>query len=245
VVTQYSIVFFIFRCGLMSGSNKFSKSNLAVITNPKDAIEQAYESVRTQSAKPGLSSGRSPALLAAKPLADPVQLDSRERVLRQQHLIESLTNELRRTQQQIGDLEQQLQDSKQQGSRQSQQVQTLESVCQDLRGCLQRQRQQTLEFKAAVEKGMGLAHESQGQGKQEICIPRPSDPTEFPPPSSLTRPTAPIRPWSTSTVSPTGRPAHLSHPDHSSRMMPDPAARKLKRSPTQIDLPSFTRRHSG
>ncbi len=228
----------------MSGSNKFSKSNLVVITNPQDAIEQAYESVRMQPAKPGLLE-RSLGLPTTKPLVAPVQSDSRERVLRQQHLIESLTNELRRTQHQIGDLEQQLQESKHHSDRQSQQVQTLESVCQDLRGCLQRQRQQTLEFKAAVEKGMGLAHGSQDM--QEICIPRPNDPTEFPPPSSLTRPTAPIRPWSTSTstVSPTGRPAHLSHADHSSRLVADASVRRSKRSPSQIDLPSFTRRHSG
>ncbi|MBW4550412.1 MAG: hypothetical protein KME35_04790 [Aphanocapsa sp. GSE-SYN-MK-11-07L] len=226
----------------MSESNKFSKSSLAVITNPKDAIEQAYENVRLQPNKPSWQ-GRSQVLPPPQSLPV-VRTENRERVLRQQHLIESLTNELRRTQHQIGDLEQQLQESRHNSDRQSQQVQTLESVCQDLRGCLQRQRQQTLEFKAAVEKGMGLAHASHGQGSQEICIPRPNDPTEFPPPSSLTRPTAPIRPWSTSTVSPTGRPAHLSHPDHSSRIVPEASARKLKRSPTQIDLPSFTRRHS-
>jgi hypothetical protein len=235
----------------MSGSNKFSKSNLATITNPKATIEQANKNAQVQPAQPGLKP-RSPALPVAKTLADSAQTDAQERVLRQQHLIESLTNELRRTQQQIGDLDQQLQEARHDGDRQSQQVQTLESVCQDLRGCLQRQRQQTLEFKAAVEKGMGMADQPQEQGIQEICIPRPIDLAEMPPPSSLTRPTAPIRPWSTSTASPTGRPAHLAHKElghkekeHPSRIVPDASTRKSKRSNSQIDLPNFTRRQSG
>ncbi len=235
----------------MSDFNKFSKSNLATITNPKAIIEQAYENVCTQPTKPGLQE-RSPALVVTTALADPNQIACQERVVRQQHLIESLTNELRRTQQQISDLEQQLQEARHDGDRQSQQLQTLESVCQDLRGCLQRQRQQTLEFKAAVEKGMGMSDQSQEQGGQEICIPRPIDLAEMPPPSSLTRPTAPIRPWSTSTASPTGRPAHLSHKElghkekeHSSRVLPDAQAHKATRSPSEIDLPRFTRRQSG
>lgn len=223
----------------MNDSYKFDKSNLATITNPKALIERAAEQPRRS-----LSIASIPEIEIHPDYASPrvnitpqqSEIENSQRIYRQQQLIESLTHELAQNQQRVTELEQLLQESDQHNNRQARQLQTLEAICQDLRSCLQRQRQQTLEFKAAVEKCMIMTGQSpEAEMEREFCILLPPELTldQQPAPSRLSRPTAPIRPWQATTTS-TER---ESSPVSSLK----PPSSRPQRSRSQVQLPSFHR----
>jgi TolA-binding protein len=231
----------------MHCSGKFDKSNLAQITNSKALIERTGErlgpdqkiSSRTEFENYPV---KEKSLLSPLPMQERIEQEGIE----SRQSMASLRTELGQCQQRVLELEQLLQETQQQSNRQSQQLQTLEAVCQDLRSCLQRQRRQTLEFKAAVEKCMLMSTQSDlGQEvkpnletEREFCIPLPMELTlnQSSPPSRLSRPTAPIHPWQ-SLKSERISIQPESFPETGQK---NPIS-KSRRSRSQVQLPSFPR----
>jgi chemotaxis protein CheY-P-specific phosphatase CheC len=221
----------------MSGAqnSKFDKSELSAIANPKRLVEQVIEetessesvihSVPTEKASVAQTQLQTQAG-AGIDLVTPVPetqspTDYQQKMAIQQKVIESLTNQLNETCQQLAELESVLQDVRQNSDRQQQQLKTSEAVCQDLRARLQRQTQQTLQFKTALEKCIELpsnacSNDATGP-EREICLPLVAEDAELP-------------------TSPTFEQATRA-------LNPRPAAPALpKKFSHRVELPSFTRR---
>ncbi|EKQ69211.1 hypothetical protein OsccyDRAFT_1834 [Leptolyngbyaceae cyanobacterium JSC-12] len=125
---------------------------------------------------------------------------SQQTVQQQQSLIDTLSTQLEISQQRIAQLERDCALSQQRYNEQLQLVSQAENTCRDLRMRLHRQQQQTLQFKAALEKSIEL-HSTVEAAQSEPALVENSSPatgtTAFIPKAQ------PVRPWSTPPANPT------------------------------------------
>lgn len=105
---------------------------------------------------------------------------SHQASVRQQILIETLSEQLQSGQERIAQLERECSYTQQRYNEQSHQLLQAANTCRDLRSRLQRQQQQTLQFKAALEKSLEM--------------PKPTEPQQ--PHRSFVPKAQPIQPWS-------------------------------------------------
>jgi myosin heavy subunit len=99
---------------------------------------------------------------------------------RQQILIETLSEQLQGGQERIAQLERECSFTQQRYNEQSHQLLQAANTCRDLRTRLQRQQQQTLQFKAALEKSLEMPTSTDTQQPHRSFVPKAQ----------------PIQPWS-------------------------------------------------
>lgn len=99
---------------------------------------------------------------------------SHQASVRQQILIETLSEQLQSGQERIAQLERECSYTQQRYNEQSHQLLQAANTCRDLRSRLQRQQQQTLQFKAALEKSLEMpkANDTQPQPPQRGFVPK-------------------------------------------------------------------------
>jgi hypothetical protein len=107
--------------------------------------------------------------------------------VRQQLLIETLSEQLQSSQERIAQLERECALTQQRYNEQSHQLMQEVNTSRELRSRLHRQQQQTLQFKTALEKSLDMTNSSQLSGQQT-----PQRGTLI----SLIHKTQPIQPWS-------------------------------------------------
>ena len=120
---------------------------------------------------------------------------SHQTVQRQQILVETLTEQLASSQERIAQLERDCALTQQRHNEQVQQVLQAEGVCRDLRLRLHRQQQQTLQFKAALEKCLEMPAVYGQPGMPDLTIDDSAEPLDafaalLPPKNQ------PVKPWS-------------------------------------------------
>ena len=117
---------------------------------------------------------------------------------RQQILIETLTDQLEISQEQVAQLERECASTQAVCNRQSYQLVETENICRELRSRLSRQQRHTLQFKVALEKCLEVP--IPGQGQSDTVPPESSTPafdrTEAP---LFVSKAQPIPPWSAQT----------------------------------------------
>jgi len=117
---------------------------------------------------------------------------------RQQILVETLQTELHKSRQYISDLEQNVAVLQQQCASLGQQRAQAESDCHDLRLRLHRQQQQTLQFKAALERSLEtpvhLPTVLEEVAESAVEAEQPTPPAMTPPTVRVNNP--PVQPWS-------------------------------------------------
>jgi hypothetical protein len=106
---------------------------------------------------------------------------SHQASVRQQILIETLSEQLQSGQERIAQLERECSYTQQRYNEQSHQLLQAANTCRDLRSRLQRQQQQTLQFKAALEKSLEMPKSTEPQQPHRGFVPK----------------AIPIQPWST------------------------------------------------
>lgn len=99
---------------------------------------------------------------------------------RQQILIETLSEQLQSSQERIAQLERECSFTQQRYNEQSHELLQAANTCRDLRTRLQRQQQQTLQFKAALEKSLEMPTSTETQKPERRFVPKAQ----------------PIQPWS-------------------------------------------------
>jgi len=115
-----------------------------------------------------------------------------------QTTIATLTNQLDCSQQRIAQLERDCALSQQRYNEQLQLVSQVENTCQDLRMRLHRQQQQTLQFKAALEKSIEMNAVLDASHVEPTSISDNSPhPTQEEAPTSFIPKARPVQPWST------------------------------------------------
>jgi len=120
---------------------------------------------------------------------------SHETAQRQQILVETLTAQLKSSQERIAQLERDCALTQQHHNEQVQQVLQAESACRDLRLRLHRQQQQTLQFKVALEKCLEMPTVYENQVIPDDALPDGSTPPDAL--SALQKPkNQPVKPWS-------------------------------------------------
>lgn len=120
---------------------------------------------------------------------------SHQTAQRQQILVETLTAQLESSQERIAQLERDCALTKQHYNEQVQQVLQAESACRDLRLRLHRQQQQTLQFKAALEKCLEMPTVYENQVIPDDALTDGSTPPDAL--SALLKPkNQPVKPWS-------------------------------------------------
>jgi hypothetical protein len=97
---------------------------------------------------------------------------SHQASVRQQILIETLSEQLQSGQERIAQLERECSYTQQRYNEQSHQLLQAGNTCRDLRSRLQRQQQQTLQFKAALEKSLEMPKASDTQPPQRGFVPK-------------------------------------------------------------------------
>lgn len=112
---------------------------------------------------------------------------SHQAAVRQQLLIETLSEQLQSSQERIAQLERECALTQQRYNEQSHQLMQEVNTSRELRSRLHRQQQQTLQFKTALEKSLDMTNSSQLSGQQP-----PQRGTLI----SLIHKTQPIQPWS-------------------------------------------------
>jgi hypothetical protein len=112
---------------------------------------------------------------------------SHQAAVRQQLLIETLSEQLQGSQERIAQLERECALTQQRYNEQSHQLMQAGNTCRELRSRLHRQQQQTLQFKTALEKSLDMTNASQLSGQQP-----PQRGTLI----SLIHKAQPIQPWS-------------------------------------------------
>lgn len=112
---------------------------------------------------------------------------SHQAAVRQQLLIETLSEQLQSSQERIAQLERECALTQQRYNDQSHQLMEGANTCRELRSRLHRQQQQTLQFKTALEKSLDMTNSSQLSGQQ-----LPQRGTLI----SLIHKAQPIQPWS-------------------------------------------------
>lgn len=105
---------------------------------------------------------------------------SHQASVRQQILIETLSEQLQSGQERIAQLERECSYTQQRYNEQSHQLLQAANTCRDLRSRLQRQQQQTLQFKAALEKSLEMPKNTEPQQPHRGFVPK----------------AIPIQPWS-------------------------------------------------
>jgi hypothetical protein len=127
---------------------------------------------------------------------------SQQTVQQQQQLVDALTEQLATSQERIAQLERDCALSQQRYAEQVQLATQLDNTCRDLRMRLHRQQQQTLQFKAALEKSLETAPVI-GSGHIISSEPLTSSPDAEHPESATFLPKAqPVKPWSKTPESP-------------------------------------------
>jgi hypothetical protein len=139
-----------------------------------------------------------------------VELEQSHRMAqRQQILVETLTEQLQSSHEQIAQLERDCANVQARSSEQAQGLLQSEHTCRDLRSRLQRQQRYTLQFKAALEKCLDVPTAT-AQGVVADLLPDTSAPTPEAAPVKLNIPRSqPVQPWSSTieadvTASPVG-----------------------------------------
>jgi hypothetical protein len=112
---------------------------------------------------------------------------SHQAAVRQQLLIETLSEQLQGSQERIAQLERECALTQQRYNEQSHQLMQAGNTCRELRSRLHRQQQQTLQFKTALEKSLDMTNANQLSGQQP-----PQRGTLI----SLIHKAQPIQPWS-------------------------------------------------
>jgi len=97
---------------------------------------------------------------------------SHQASVRQQILIETLSEQLQSGQERIAQLERECSYTQQRYNEQSHQLLQAGNTCRDLRSRLQRQQQQTLQFKAALEKSLEMPKAIGTQPPQRGFVPK-------------------------------------------------------------------------
>lgn len=97
---------------------------------------------------------------------------SHQASVRQQILIETLSEQLQSGQERIAQLERECSYTQQRYNEQSHQLLQAANTCRDLRSRLQRQQQQTLQFKAALEKSLEMPKTTGTQPPQRGFVPK-------------------------------------------------------------------------
>lgn len=97
---------------------------------------------------------------------------SHQASVRQQILIETLSEQLQSGQERIAQLERECSYTQQRHNEQSHQLLQAANTCRDLRSRLQRQQQQTLQFKAALEKSLEMPKTTDTQPTQRGFVPK-------------------------------------------------------------------------
>ncbi len=97
---------------------------------------------------------------------------SHQASVRQQILIETLSEQLQSGQERIAQLERECSFTQQRYNEQSHQLLQAGNTCRDLRSRLQRQQQQTLQFKAALEKSLEMPKAADTQPPQRGFVPK-------------------------------------------------------------------------
>lgn len=97
---------------------------------------------------------------------------SHQASVRQQILIETLSEQLQSGQERIAQLERECSFTQQRYNEQSHQLLQAGNTCRDLRSRLQRQQQQTLQFKAALEKSLEMPKATDTQQPQRGFVPK-------------------------------------------------------------------------
>lgn len=97
---------------------------------------------------------------------------SHQASVRQQILIETLSEQLQSGQERIAQLERECSFTQQRYNEQSHQLLQAANTCRDLRSRLQRQQQQTLQFKAALEKSLEMPKAADTQPPQRGFVPK-------------------------------------------------------------------------
>ncbi|MBD2036720.1 hypothetical protein H6F76_17050 [Leptolyngbya sp. FACHB-321] len=118
---------------------------------------------------------------------------SHQTAQRQQILVETLTEQLSSSQERIAQLERDCALTQQRHNEQVQQVLQAENTCRDLRLRLHRQQQQTLQFKAALEKSLEMPAV---YGHPAITDIAPAGHATVPDASALLPKNSPVKPWS-------------------------------------------------
>lgn len=121
---------------------------------------------------------------------------TQQAVQQKQTVIDTLTQQLETSQQRIAQLERDCALSQQRYNEQLQLVSQAENTCRDLRMRLHRQQQQTLQFKAALEKSIEL-HSTVELPQAEPAIAESASPNASTTPAAFLPKAQPVRPWST------------------------------------------------
>lgn len=114
---------------------------------------------------------------------------SHQAAVRQQILIETLSEQLQSSQERVAQLERECALTQQRYNEQSHQLLQSANTCRELRVRLSRQQQQTLQFKVALEKSLEMTNSSPLSGQQQ---PHPKGGTNI----SFIHKAQPIKPWS-------------------------------------------------
>jgi hypothetical protein len=145
---------------------------------------------------------------------------SHQTVQQQQHLINTLMEQVESGQERIAQLERDCALSQQRYTEQGQQVIQLENTCNDLRMRLHRQQQQTLQFKAALEKSLEMSPAITADyiGSNDTIIhfpiPEPAEAQAFIPKAQ------PVQPWSIATEASAAR-SHVAPPKSQAKELPN------------------------
>ncbi|MBD2075353.1 hypothetical protein H6F86_15910 [Phormidium sp. FACHB-592] len=118
---------------------------------------------------------------------------SHQTAQRQQILVETLTEQLSSSQERIAQLERDCALAQQRHNEQVQQVLQAENTCRDLRLRLHRQQQQTLQFKAALEKSLEMPAVYGHPAITDIAL---AGHATVPDASALLPKNSPVKPWS-------------------------------------------------
>lgn len=116
---------------------------------------------------------------------------------RQEVLVETLTRQLENSQERIAQLERDCALSQQRYNEQVQLVSQVENTCRDLRMRLHRQQQQTLQFKAALEKSIETTAIAHSEGLEPKAIAEVEPDHQAQAAQDFIPKAQPVRPWST------------------------------------------------
>ncbi|MBF2025211.1 MAG: hypothetical protein IGS48_00385 [Oscillatoriales cyanobacterium C42_A2020_001] len=154
---------------------------------------------------------------------------TQQAVQQKQATIDILTQQLETSQQRIAQLERDCALSQQRYNEQLQLVSQAENTCRDLRMRLHRQQQQTLQFKAALEKSIEL-HSTVEPNQSEPVAVEDVSPSSGVGTASFIPKAQPVRPWSTPSGSSTPQLYSISR--QTSSGLPNLLSKLAKQEPT-------------
>ena len=261
----------------LANTSKNNQLNLPQIANPKHLVELSKNSpvedvvvkLQTSPSQPAQTPPRTLHAARQEKLVLFQELETACQLLQyQQSLIESLTEQLTHSERFIVQLENELIQAQQRCEQQFQKLEEAETTCQDLRSQLYRQKNQTLQFKAALEKCVEASIASnQSNLDREFYVLVASEPVALQPsPAVSVTKTQPIQPWSepqplqpihagtiykqqpttkVETLATQTVPVKTNSPDADRSQVDHPSGSQIKhpnRLSSQIELPCFLRR---